>query len=693
MANTVTNPLSNNRILVTGASGFTGSWLTEHLLEQGATVITFLLEPAPESVFVQRRLIDRVRNVRASILDFPLLVRTIKSQGIDTVFHLAGVSVENSVYERPRESFEANIRGTYNVLDACRENAKTVERVIVASSDKVYGDSPTLPYHEGLPVQGMNPYDVSKSCADMLARCYYQSYGLPVAVARFANIYGGGDLNWTRLIPNTIRQLLRGERPLLRSPPAGEYKRDFLYIADQVRAYMALFEGLARDDGVRGEAFNFGMGDCFSVREVIKKIARLMGIEIERAEPLVQTAGHREILHQQLSCEKASNLLGWKPECSIDDGLAETIAWYTDFLDTPRVSTSSYTDQSPPDPRIIFDLILAFRRSKTMFAAVSLGVFDQLQSGDKTAAALAAALNLNEDALQRLLNACVCLQLLTLRDGQYANSAVAVRYLCSRSPHRLTGYINCSNDGFWKLWGNLEGAIKEGTNRWKQTFGLEGSYWEGFYKDAAAMREFLVGLHGYGQITSPHVVGAFDLSRFRTLIDLGGGTGHLAIAACKAYPELRAVVFDLPKACPLAREFTESSEVADRITVQGGDFFKDPLPHADLYVLARTLHDWNESMVVELLSKVYASLEAGGAILIAEKLLSESQTEPDTALMQHLNMLAIAEGRERTLSEYKDMLAKGIALAVDTGIGQNGAFDVRAVITDSPVDAILAVKQ
>src|SRR5438477_8803556 len=208
----------------------------------------------------------------------------------------------------------------------------------------------------------------------------------------------------------------------------------------------------------------------------------------------------------------------------------------------------------PPDPAPILDLLQAFRRSKALFAAVSLGVFDALTNGPRPLADLAGELNADADALERLLGACVGLELLTFQGGRYENTAVAAAYLCKNSPSRLTGYLNYSNTVMWKLWEHLEDAVREGTNRWKQVYGWEGPIFSHFFRTEEAKREFLMGMHGFGLISSPVVVSAFDLSRFRSFVDLGGATGHLAIAACQRYPNLRATVFDLPEAVPLARE-------------------------------------------------------------------------------------------------------------------------------------------
>jgi acetylserotonin N-methyltransferase len=336
------------------------------------------------------------------------------------------------------------------------------------------------------------------------------------------------------------------------------------------------------------------------------------------------------------------------------------------------------TDITKPDPSIVLELMQAFRCSKTMFAAVSLGVFDALAAGPRPLQALAGELKANTDALERLLDACVGLELLE-RDGEgYRNTAVASAYLCKLSAYRLTGYINYSNDVMWKLWGNLEDAVREGTNRWKQTFGWDGPIFSHFFRSEEAKREFLMGMHGYGLISSPEVVSAFDLGRHRRLVDLGGATGHLAITACQRYPQLRAVVFDLPDAMALAREIVQASSVAERIDVVPGDFFVDPLPEGDLYALGRILHDWSEERIVKLLGRVRQHLPTDGAVLIAEKLLDEDQRGPRWAQMQNLNMLTCTEGKERTLSQYETLLKKV------------GFTEVRGCRTSSPLDAVLA---
>lgn len=322
----------------------------------------------------------------------------------------------------------------------------------------------------------------------------------------------------------------------------------------------------------------------------------------------------------------------------------------------------------------------AFRRSKTMFAAVSLGVFDALGRGARSASELAGEMGADPGSVERLLNACVGLQLLRRDGDRYANTEAASTYLTQGSPDRLTGYIRYSNDALWKLWGNLEDAIREGTHRWTQVYGWEGPIFSHFFRTEEAKREFLMGMHGFGQISSPHVIEAFDLGRFRQFVDVGGATGHLAIAACRRYPHLRAVVFDLPEAVPLAREMAAASPVSDRVDVVAGDFFVDPLPAGDIYALGRILHDWTEEKILKLLTRIHASLPADGAVLIAEKLLLDDASGPTWAQMQDLNMLTCTEGRERTLAQYEALLRRA------------GFRDVGGRRTSSPLDAVLAWK-
>jgi len=333
-----------------------------------------------------------------------------------------------------------------------------------------------------------------------------------------------------------------------------------------------------------------------------------------------------------------------------------------------------------PDPAPVLAHIEAFRHSKTMFVAVSLGIFDRLHEAPARAAPLAAALGVDSGALARLLDGCAALGLLRKHDGLYSNEAVAEVYLWSGSPDSLCGYIRYSDEALYPMWGRLADAVRENSPRWKQTFGVEGGIFGGFYRTEEAMRDFLRGMHGFGMLTSPRVAAAFDLGRFRRLADLGGGTGHLAIAACERYADLRAVVFDLSPVAALARENAALSAARGRIEIVAGDFFADPLPEADLYALGRILHDWSDPKIEALLRAIFDRLPPGGALLVAEKLLSEDGVGPLAANMQSLNMLVVAEGRERSLGEYIRLLRKA------------GFQEVEGRRTGVALDAILAVK-
>ncbi len=333
-----------------------------------------------------------------------------------------------------------------------------------------------------------------------------------------------------------------------------------------------------------------------------------------------------------------------------------------------------------PDPCPIIDLIEAFRRSQTMFTALSMGVFDRLHEAPLTASEVARHAAADTGAMERLLDACAALGLLCKQDGVYSNAPVAETYLWTGSPHSLYGYIRYSSEALYPMWGNLADAVREGKPRWMQTFGLDGPIFSAFFRTEQAMRDFAIGMHGFGMLTSPRVVSAFDLSRFRKLADLGGATGHLAIAACERYPELRAAVFDLPPVAAFAREQVARSSAAGRIEVVTGDFFRDDLPEADLYALGRILHDWSEEKIELLLRKIVRRLPSGGGLLIAEKLLNENGVGPLPANMQSLNMLMVTEGRERSLTEYTELLRRA------------GFAQVEGRITGAYLDAILAVK-
>jgi acetylserotonin N-methyltransferase len=334
-----------------------------------------------------------------------------------------------------------------------------------------------------------------------------------------------------------------------------------------------------------------------------------------------------------------------------------------------------------PDCSPILELIEAFRRSKAMFAAVSLGIFDFLERAPADAAAVAAALRLESEPLERLLDACVGLRLLRKNGPRYENETAASTYLCRENERSLTGYILYSNDVLFPLWTHLEDAIREGTPRWKQAFGIDGAIFDHFFRNEEAKQTFIKGMHGLGILSSPKVVEAFDLSRFRKLVDLGGATGHLAVAACERYLHLRAVVFDLSQVIEGARREVSKSTVSERIDLLAGDFFRDELPEADLFAMSRIVHDWSEDKIKTLLTRIYSRLPAGGGILLVEKLLDDDKRGPTSAHLQSLNMLVCTEGKERTLGEYRRLLE-------DAGFQR-----VQGVRTGSPLDAILGIKQ
>src|SRR6202165_2815977 len=341
----------------------------------------------------------------------------------------------------------------------------------------------------------------------------------------------------------------------------------------------------------------------------------------------------------------------------------------------PLCDFYSISDSSP-----IIDLIESFRRSKAMFAALSLGIFDLLEVGPGNLTTLATELRVQPEPLERLLDACVGLKLLRRNGAVYENEPVASTYLCRTSGRALTGYILYSNHVLFPLWSHLEDAVREGTPRWKQAFDIEGGIFDHFFRTDAAKQTFIQGMHGVGLLSSPKVVEAFDLSRFRRLADLGGATGHLAIAACERYPHLRALVFDLPQVVETARAQVRKSAVASRVEVIAGDFFHDELPEADLFAMSRILHDWSEDKIQSLLAAIYWRLHPGGVILLAEKLWQEDKAGPTSAHLQSLNMLVCTEDKERTLGEYRRLL-------------ENAGFRyVRGQVTGSPLDAVLAIK-
>ena len=316
-------------VFVTGGTGLLGSWLVSQLMEAGANVVCLVRDWVPQSELVRSRRIEQVKTVRGDVCDRDLIERALGEYEVEVVFHVAAQAIVGIANRNPVSTFTTNIAGTWNVLEACRRSPKVCS-VVVASSDKAYGAHEQLPYNETMPLQGRHPYDVSKSCADMITQTYAVTYNMPVAITRCGNFYGGGDLNWNRVVPGTIRSILRGERPVIRSD--GEFVRDYFYIQDGASAYMLLAERLASNLALRGEAFNFSNESQISVRELVELILRKTNSSLR---PEILNQASNEIRHQFLSAEKARTVLNWRPEFTLDEGLDRTIAWYRDFLGVP----------------------------------------------------------------------------------------------------------------------------------------------------------------------------------------------------------------------------------------------------------------------------------------------------------------------------------------------------------------------
>jgi CDP-glucose 4,6-dehydratase len=313
-------------VLVTGGTGLVGGWLVRHLLAANAHVVCLVRDWVPHAELIRSGLADRVTFVRGDICEQTLLERTLGEYEIQTVMHLAAQTIVGIANRNPVSTFEANIRGTWSLLEACRRSP-LVRQIVVASSDKAYGDQARLPYDEETPLAGRHPYDASKSCADLLAQTYAVTYALPVVITRCGNFYGGGDLNWNRIVPGTIRSVLRGERPVIRSD--GLHVRDYFYVEDGAAAYMQLAEHLARDRGLAGEAFNFSNELQITVFGLVERILRLMGSDLQ---PDIRNEASNEIRHQYLSAAKVRRRLGWTPLFDLETGLRRTVAWYGHFL-------------------------------------------------------------------------------------------------------------------------------------------------------------------------------------------------------------------------------------------------------------------------------------------------------------------------------------------------------------------------
>jgi CDP-glucose 4,6-dehydratase len=313
-------------VLVTGATGLLGGWLSEALVDLGAQVVVLVRDRTPQCLLVRNGLLERTSVVTGSLEDFDVLRRTVAEYSIDTVFHLAAQTIVGTAKKDPMGALEANVRGTWNILEACRQ--AEVKQVLVASSDKAYGASPDLPYRESTPLQGRYPYDVSKSCADLISTMYAVTYALPVSIVRCANLFGGGDMNFSRMIPDLIRTTLRGRPFVIRSD--GKFCRDFLYVKDAVEAYLCLAEALAANRAFAGEAFNFGLEQRTEILGLVRKI--LTAMDRPDLHPVILNNSSCEIREQYLNCDRAHRQLNWWPAYSLEDGLAETIAWYRKYF-------------------------------------------------------------------------------------------------------------------------------------------------------------------------------------------------------------------------------------------------------------------------------------------------------------------------------------------------------------------------
>lgn len=313
-------------VFVTGCTGLLGSWLTRDLVARGAWVTGLVRDWVPRSTLILERVVERINVVRGCLEDYYTLLRALNEYEVDTVFHLGAQTIVGIANNNPLSTFETNIKGTWNLLEACRQ-VKWVKRVVIASSDKAYGGEASLPYDEETPLLGYFPYDVSKSCADLIATSFYRTHGLPVCITRCGNFYGGGDLNFNRVVPGTIRSALHNEPPRVRSD--GQLTRDYFYVKDAAAAYLLLAEKM-EELNLAGEAFNFSNERPLSVVEMVELILSLMGRRSLR--PIILNEAKNEIPHQYLSAQKARRILQWQPAYSLEAGLTETIEWYKEFF-------------------------------------------------------------------------------------------------------------------------------------------------------------------------------------------------------------------------------------------------------------------------------------------------------------------------------------------------------------------------
>jgi CDP-glucose 4,6-dehydratase len=316
----------DREVFVTGATGLLGGWVTKRLLDHGASVTALVRDWVPASELVRAGLSERVNIVRGGLDSPDLLERVLGEHEVEIVFHVAAQAIVGVANRNPISTFESNVRGTWNLLEACRHSPK-VKSIVASSSDKAYGEQEHLPYTEAMPLQGRHPYEVSKACADLIAQSYARTFGLPVAITRCGNFYGGGDLNWNRVVPGTIRSVLRGDRPVIRSD--GEYVRDYLYVEDGAAASMLLAERVVCSPDLCGQAFNFSHEIQISVIDLVNLILRKMGSDLK---PEIQNEVSNEIRRQYLSAERARRVLNWAPQFTLDEGLERTIGWYREAL-------------------------------------------------------------------------------------------------------------------------------------------------------------------------------------------------------------------------------------------------------------------------------------------------------------------------------------------------------------------------
>jgi CDP-glucose 4,6-dehydratase len=318
----------NKRVFITGATGLLGSWLTKRLIKEKAQVFALIRDFDPQSELIRSGDYKNISLINGQLQDFSALERAINSNEIEYVFHLAAQAIVGTAYKSPLETFESNIRGTYNLLEACRRFPELVKAIVVASSDKAYGSSSELPYKEFMPLKGIYPYEVSKSCTDLIADSYAKTYNLPIAISRCGNIYGGADFNWSRIIPGTIQSLINNSSPIIRSN--GQFLRDYLYVEDVVSAYLLLAENLQKKE-IQGQAFNFSPSKPYSVLEIVSLLQKIMNKK--NLQPIILNNCKGEIKDQYLESSKAYNLLKWTPLFSLEAGLKETVKWYERYFE------------------------------------------------------------------------------------------------------------------------------------------------------------------------------------------------------------------------------------------------------------------------------------------------------------------------------------------------------------------------